>query len=188
VTAKGLEKQQMILDLESNPEYAKVQETPAPLLTLFKKISNHRSSGVFRKPVRPEEAPGYAERILFPVDLALVRKMITSRIIVSYADMHKRIGLICHNCLKFNGRCVSNERYEQYERYELDWIGCLNTYDFLLTPHFLSTRFNRESDYGIVTRDFEAIADAYFIATMASKAASHQSNNGESNSAASVEM
>ena len=56
--------------------------------------------------VKPEEAPGYAERIIFPMDLSLVRKMIVSRIITSYAEMHQKIRLISHNCVKYNGRYV----------------------------------------------------------------------------------
>mmetsp|Transcript_20332 Transcript_20332/g.56627 ORF Transcript_20332/g.56627 Transcript_20332/m.56627 type:complete len:142 (-) Transcript_20332:223-648(-) len=67
-----------------------------------------------------QDAPGYDQRILFPIDLSLVRKMITSRVVSSFADLHIRIGMICHNCMKYNGR---------------------------------------ESDYGVVTRDFEAMVD-----------------------------
>lgn len=53
-----------------------------------------------------DAAPGYTDRILFPIDLGLIRKMITTKIITNYAELHQRIGLICHNCVKFNGRCV----------------------------------------------------------------------------------
>ena len=49
-------------------------------------------------------APGYTERIGFPIDLSLIRKFIVSRVIKSYKDLHQRIALICHNCVKFNGR------------------------------------------------------------------------------------
>jgi len=65
-------------------------------------------------------APGYKERILFPMDLSLVRKMIVARMIKSFASLHQRVGLICHNCVKFNGR---------------------------------------ESDYAVLTRDFEEHVD-----------------------------
>lgn len=51
-------------------------------------------------------APGYKERILFPMDLSLVRKMIVSRMIKSFSSLHQRVALICHNCVKFNGRYV----------------------------------------------------------------------------------
>jgi hypothetical protein len=75
---------------------------------------------VFKKAVRAEEAPGYTDRISFPMDLGLIRKMIVARKIVSLADLHKYVGLISHNCVKYNGR---------------------------------------DTDYGIVARDFEAMAD-----------------------------
>jgi len=38
------------------------------------------------------------------MDLSLVRKMIVARMIKSFSSLHQRIGLICHNCVKFNGR------------------------------------------------------------------------------------
>ena len=61
-------------------------------------------------------APGYKERIVFPLDLSMLRKMIVARMIKSFASLHQRVALICHNCVKFNGR---------------------------------------ESDYAVITRDFE---------------------------------
>jgi hypothetical protein len=64
----------------------------------------HRSSGVFKRPVKPEEAPGYSERIVFPMDLSMIRKLIVATQIVSYADLHQYIALISHNCVKYNGR------------------------------------------------------------------------------------
>jgi hypothetical protein len=99
-----LDKQKRVLAMLQNPEYRKPHATPTALLTLWKKISTHRASVVFRRPVNPKEAPGYIDRIFFPIDLSLVRKMIVSRIIKSYSDFHQRIGLICHNCMKYNGR------------------------------------------------------------------------------------
>jgi len=54
------------------------------------------------------------------MDLSLIRKMIVARMIKSYANLHQRIALICHNCVKFNGR---------------------------------------ESDYAILTREFEDYVD-----------------------------
>ena len=56
------------------------------------------------------------------MDLGLIRKMIVARKIVSYADLHMHIGLISHNCVKYNGR---------------------------------------ETDYGVVARNFESMADAF---------------------------
>lgn len=93
-----------LLELNSYPAYTRVHEEPSSLLALWKRISSHKSAVVFRKPVNPKEAPGYAERIVFPIDLSLIRKMITARIITSFRDLHERIGMICHNCVKFNGR------------------------------------------------------------------------------------
>jgi Bromodomain len=99
-----LDKQKRVLALESMPDYRKEHETPIVLLALWKKISTHRTSVVFRRPVNPKEAPSYADRILFPMDLSLIRKLIVARMVKSYADLHIRIGLICHNCVKYNGR------------------------------------------------------------------------------------
>ena len=101
-----IEKQKRVLALLSNPEYTQEHPTPAALLTCWKKISTHRTSVVFRRPVNPKEAPGYTDRIFFPMDLSLVRKMIVARLIKSFSELHQRIGLICHNCVKYNGRYV----------------------------------------------------------------------------------
>jgi hypothetical protein len=81
-----------------------VHADPAALLALHKKLAAHRSSSVFRKPVKLEDAPGYDDRILFPVDLGLVRRQILARQVVTYRDLHERIGMIAHNCCKYNGR------------------------------------------------------------------------------------
>lgn len=94
----------------------------AQLLHVWRKIASHRTAMVFRKAVKPEEAPGYIDRILFPMDLGLVRKMIVARILTTYSQVHQKIRLISHNCVKYNGR---------------------------------------ESDYGIVAREFEAVVDEY---------------------------
>ena len=120
-----------LLELDSHPEYRREHAEPTSLLTLWKRVSSHRTAAVFRKAVNPKEAPGYTDRILFPIDLGLIRKMITARIIVSFADLHQRIGMICHNCVKFNGR---------------------------------------ESDYAVVTRDFEAYVDEIMVATVTAAA------------------
>jgi hypothetical protein len=127
-----LEKQKQILALQQNPEYTKEHAVNTTLLALWKKISNHRASIVFRRPVNPKEAPGYTDRIVFPMDLSLVRKMVVARMINSYADLHRRIGLICHNCMKYNGR---------------------------------------DSDYGVVTREFEANAEDFIIHAVAAATA-----------------
>jgi Bromodomain len=99
-----LDKQKQVLALYTNPEYSKEHRESTMLLSLWKKISSHRSSLVFRRPVNPKEAPGYTERINFPMDLSLIRKMIVARQIKSYRDLHQRLGLIAHNCVKYNGR------------------------------------------------------------------------------------
>jgi len=116
----ALEKQRALILLDKNEIYHREQPDTAALLTLYKKIASHRTAAVFRKPVNPAEAPGYKERILFPMDLSLVRKMIVARMIKSFSSLHQRVGLICHNCVKFNGR---------------------------------------ESDYAVITRDFEDYVD-----------------------------
>eukprot|EP00986_Skeletonema_menzelii_P019266 scaffold27390_cov154-Skeletonema_menzelii.AAC.2 len=100
----SFEKQQALLTLDQNDLYHKEHTDTTTLLALWKRISSHRTSAVFRKPVDPALAPGYKERILFPIDLSLIRKMIVCRMIKSYAGFHRCVGLICHNCVKFNGR------------------------------------------------------------------------------------
>lgn len=112
-----LDKQKQVLALYNNPEYSKEHREPSMLLSLWKKISSHRSSMVFRRPVNPKEAPGYTERISFPMDLSLIRKMIVARQIKSYRDLHQRLGLIAHNCVKYNGRCVWKSRKFLKQRY-----------------------------------------------------------------------
>ncbi|GAX14418.1 hypothetical protein FisN_11Hu123 [Fistulifera solaris] len=98
---RGAEK---LIETLSNPIYTKEQPNTPILLGLWKKIYNHKASFVFKKPVRPEEAPGYIERIVFPMDLSMIRKLIVARTIKSYAELHQYIGLISHNCVKYNGR------------------------------------------------------------------------------------
>ena len=93
-----------LLELQQHPHYAIPHDNPHILLALHKKVSAHRSAAVFRRPVKVDEAPGYDARILFPMDLSMVRKQILARQINSYADLHRRLGLIAFNCLKFNGR------------------------------------------------------------------------------------
>ena len=99
----GLEKQRALIALDKDELYHREQE-PSVLLALWKKISAHRTAAVFRKAVNPVEAPGYAERIEFPMDLSLIRRMIQGGLIKSISSLHLRLGLICHNCCKFNGR------------------------------------------------------------------------------------
>lgn len=109
-----------LLDMRQKPSYRREHASPATLLPTWKKIFSNRLAIVFKKPVRDEDAPGYSARIRFPMDLSLVRKLILSRHIKSLADLHIYIGLIAHNCVKYNGR---------------------------------------ETDYGIVAREFEQMAD-----------------------------
>jgi hypothetical protein len=110
--------------VQNHPDYVVEHENPDKLLTVWRKISTHRSSLVFRRPVNPKDAPGYSDRILFPMDLSLIRKLIVARIIRSYHDLAQRIHLIGHNCVKYNGR---------------------------------------ESDYALVTREFESYACEYIL-------------------------
>lgn len=73
------------------------------LLAVWKKIWSNRAASVFKRPVRSEEAPGYTERIMFPMDLSLIRKRIVANNIQTYTDLHTALGLISHNCVKYNG-------------------------------------------------------------------------------------
>ena len=123
----ALEKQQLLILLDKSDTYHMERRDTTALLALHKKISSHRTAAVFRKPVNPLEgefligvgtnllpfisyvphlysAPGYTERILFPMDLSLIRKLIVARVIKSFSTLHQCVGLICHNCVKFNGR------------------------------------------------------------------------------------
>lgn len=118
------ERQELLCKLVTKKCYTESQSDVTKLLALWKRISNHRTATVFRKAVQTNEAPGYADRISFPMDLGLIRKMIVAGFITSYQEMHKKMGLICHNCVKFNGR---------------------------------------ESDYGILTREFERYLDDCFL-------------------------
>jgi hypothetical protein len=111
-----------LVALSKNPIYTKKHATTVDLLATWKKISSHRTALVFKKPVKGEDAPGYTDRIVFPMDLSLIRKMIVARKVQSYADLHQYVGLISHNCVKYNGR---------------------------------------ETDYGMVAREFEAMADEF---------------------------
>jgi hypothetical protein len=66
--------------------------------------NDRRIATIFRRAVNPLEAPGYADQILFPIDLALIKKMAVCRAIGTFEDVYQHIGLICHNCVKFNVR------------------------------------------------------------------------------------
>lgn len=89
---------------EENEIYTQVLTDNTALLALVKRISNHRTAAVFRRAVNPKEAPGYEERILFPVDMGLIKKLVVCGHINTFEKLHQYIGLICHNCVKFNGR------------------------------------------------------------------------------------
>lgn len=93
-----------LLEMRNKAAYRREHATAATLLPTWKKIFQNRLAVVFKKPVRDEDAPGYSARIRFPMDLSLVRKFIVSRHIKSLADLHIYIGLIAHNCVKYNGR------------------------------------------------------------------------------------
>lgn len=123
-----------LLDMRRREAYRREHPTPATLLPTWKKIFSNRLAIVFKKPVRDEDAPGYSARIRFPMDLSLVRKLIVSRHIKSLADLHTYIGLIAHNCVKYNGR---------------------------------------ETDYGIVAREFEQMADDVILSAVLADSAKH---------------
>ena len=93
-----------ILLKEHNGIYTQVQTDNTALLALVKRISNHRTAAVFRRAVNPKEAPGYEDRILFPIDLTLIKKFVLCGYIDTFEKLHQCIGMICHNCVKFNGR------------------------------------------------------------------------------------
>ena len=103
--------------------YKKIMSSDA-LLAVWRKISSNRVAFVFKRPVKSEEAPGYTDRILFPMDLSLIRKRIITGNIQTFKDLHMALGLISHNCVKYNGR---------------------------------------ETDYGRVARDFEAMVDSVIV-------------------------
>lgn len=109
-----------LLAMRQQAAYTRPHPTPTTLLPTWKKIFSNRLAIVFKKAVRDEDAPGYSDRIKFPMDLSLVRKLIVSRHCKSLADLHMYLGLIAHNCVKYNGR---------------------------------------ETEYGIVAREFEQMAD-----------------------------
>ena len=118
-----------LLELNKSEEYRREHKDSASLLALWKRISIHRTAAVFRKAVNAKEAPGYNERIRFPIDLGLIRKMIIARVIVSFAHLHQRIGLISHNCVKFNGR------------YDCLLLVCL--YKYIIVIHCLQSILTR---------------------------------------------
>lgn len=95
-----------LVKLNDIPSYTEQHRNSAQLLALWKKISSNRAALVFKRPVRPEEAPGYTDRIAFPMDLSLIRKLIVSGKITTFQQLHDKIGLICHNCVKYNGTFI----------------------------------------------------------------------------------
>ena len=122
-----LQKVQRLIRLKETHEvYTRTQTDTTALLALWKRISNNRTAAVFRRPVNVKEAPGY-DKILFPIDLGLIKKMIVCGHIQTFEELHQKIGMICHNCVLFNGR---------------------------------------ESDYAILTRDFENYVDDSFLDVM----------------------
>lgn len=91
--------------------YSKEIIPSATLLAVWKKIASNRAASVFKRPVRSEDAPGYTHRILFPMDLSLIRKRIVANNIQTYADLHAALGLISHNCVKYNGAYDRSARH-----------------------------------------------------------------------------
>jgi hypothetical protein len=83
--------------------YTKTIVDQETLLSLWKKISMNRAAFVFKRPVKSDEAPGYTDRIFFPMDLSLIRKRILTNNIQTYIDFHNALALISHNCVKYNG-------------------------------------------------------------------------------------
>lgn len=73
------------------------------LLALWKRVSSSKTALVFKKPVRDEEAPGYSDRIKFPIDLSFIRKRIVANDIQTFSSFHEAVGLISNNCVKYNG-------------------------------------------------------------------------------------
>mmetsp|Transcript_2870 Transcript_2870/g.5386 ORF Transcript_2870/g.5386 Transcript_2870/m.5386 type:complete len:332 (+) Transcript_2870:107-1102(+) len=116
---QSIEKYKNVLKLkELNEIYTEKQVDPSAMLALVKRISNHRTAAVFRKAVNPLEAPGYTDRILFPTDLTLIKRFVMCGYIQSFEELHQNVGLICHNCVKFNGRdsdyCLLTREFENY--------------------------------------------------------------------------
>ncbi len=102
--AQGCKKYQRILDLKKNNKiYTQdvhdntenlgvgVGDTTA-MLALVKRISNHRTATVFRRAVNPLEAPGYTDRILFPIDLTLIKKMVLCGYIRTFEELHLHVS------------------------------------------------------------------------------------------------
>jgi hypothetical protein len=73
------------------------------LLLLHKKLCAHALSLVFKRPVTSREAPGYDQKIMFPMDLSLVRKMIINEMVTTLDEFRRHLNLMLHNCIKFNG-------------------------------------------------------------------------------------
>lgn len=116
---QSIEKYNKLLELESlNEIYTQKQSDITGLLALLKRISNHRTAAVFRKAVNPLEAPGYTERINFPLDISLLKKLVLCGYIQTFQELHQQAGLIVHNCVKFNGRdsdySIIAREFEQY--------------------------------------------------------------------------
>lgn len=107
---------EQLVQIQDHPYFKVEHKDSEKLVAVWKKMSLHRSTLVFRRPVNPKDAPGYSDRIHFPMDLSLIRKLIKSGIIRSYYDLALRVHLIAHNCVKYNGResdyAVVTRRFE----------------------------------------------------------------------------
>ena len=56
------------------------------------------------KTPQKQTAPGYTDRIKFPMDLSLLRRQIMAQHVTTLKQLHDSIKLIAHNCVKYNGR------------------------------------------------------------------------------------
>ncbi|KAI2497753.1 bromodomain-containing protein [Fragilaria crotonensis] len=54
--AQALERYQSLLELEAHPEYHRKHDDPTQLVAAWKRVSSHRTAGVFRRSVNPKEA------------------------------------------------------------------------------------------------------------------------------------
>jgi len=90
-------------EVESNTLYH-AMTSEENLLLVWKRVANHQSTNVFKRAVKPEEAPGYGDRIKFPLDWSVVRKLIQTKHIQTMAALHRIAALIAHNCVQYNGR------------------------------------------------------------------------------------
>jgi hypothetical protein len=131
--------------VESSTPPPPAANTPT-LISLWKKINQHKTAVVFRKPVSDKDAPGYSERILFPMDLSLMKKMITNGIITSLEQLHRKVVLICHNCVKFNGAASDYGMIaREFEKYAEDTLwNAIESVVLSSNQHQNASKVNKE--------------------------------------------